>query len=1549
MKIKKRITAFVMAAVLSVPALLSPMCSEKAYAAGDTTLSVGAEVGYAGYSTNRMTADGNFAYCVQPSKGTPASGNYTKHDDVANYMANPGDTAAAEYLRRIAYRCYGSPGFDPSYFPSTWYDGSGMDDEKYIALSHIILADAATYEGGKAVYGCTKDFKNWAYQNVLGFNNKGEIINENAPRVKLAGVDAPQTFQIFILDTGSTQRIMGYEYHPEGSLNLVKTSANTSLTDGNSCYSLAGAVYGVYSDSGCTTQVDTLTTDGAGNSNTISLAVGTYYVKEITAPKGYAKDNETHSINVESEKTSTVRVTDRPTNDPIRITLSKIDQQTGEATQGGASLEGAEFTVKYYDGYYNSGNLPSNATRTWVIKTIKSSSGKYIAALRNEYKVSGDPFYTAGRTICVPLGTISVEETKAPTGYKLEGAYLQASGSSTKITGKYVAQVTQTGDIASLNGGNEYTISDSVERGGIAVQKYDNETSSKTPQGAATLQGAKIAIITDNDQDVVVDGMVYSKGQTVKTLTTDANGYAATKADELPYGNYIVKETSAPAGYKLEGQIQRSTVVHSNNTLVNLTSTGNGIRDNVIRGGVKVAKLDNDSGKNSPQGASTLQGAEIEIITNNDHAVVVNGKSYTKGQVVKTLTTDAKGEASTGANELPYGEYILKEIKAPNGYLVSGQIQRSFSIRSNGKIVNMTSGSTGIRDNVIRGDVQLVKFEESMDDEQDQKKPLQGITFSLTSKTTGQVYQITTDENGYASTKQLHISSRGNLVYDTYVVHETNTPAGSQPVKDFEVTISREGQTLYYILEDKNILSPLSLVKTDSETGQTIPLANAEFQILDADHNVITMTTHYPNMVVHDTFKTDESGTFTLPDKLKIGTYYIREVNAPEGYLLDQNEMEIQITEEHDWASPFEIVFSDAPAKGKITVAKADDQTGDPIEGTVFDIVAAEDIVTPDGTVRAQSGEVVDTLTTSADGTAESKELYLGKYTVQEVKQTDGYVRTLEGRDVELTYQDQNTSVVSENVSITNKPTEFHLKKVDENGDPLSGVQFAIWNKAMSGTDTENTDDADQEDDTNHEEPDTTDPELDAVDPDMGVTQTFTTDENGEILLQYLNPGTYCVKEIKADGYMIDPDIHEFTVDETGRIEGEQSYTMTLANKPTEFHLKKVDENGDPLAGVEFTVWNKAMSGTDTEDGADQKDDTNHEDTTDPELDTVDPDMGVTQTFTTDENGEILISYLSTGTYCVKETKADGYMIDPDIHEFTVDETGRVEGQESYTMTLVNQPTEFHLKKVDENGDPLSNVQFHIWNQADHEGDAGSDSIDKKELYTTDENGEILISYLSPGTYSVKETKADGYMIDPDIHEFTVDETGRVEGQDVYTMTLTNKQSRIHTKARGAESGTHEVLAESGARIIDTVSYENLNVGTAYVVEGVLMDQQTGQPVEIDGKQITAKVKFTPEQSDGSVDVPFDLDATSFAGKNIVVFEKLYQGELKVAEHQDINDADQTVYMKEIPEIPEEPVIPVIPVTGVSLPIVIPVVLAVAGAVYVGIRKRKKRLNSKKD
>ena len=1495
MKIIKRITALVMAVALSLPALLSPLCTNIAFAAGDINLSVGGEVGYAGYSTNRMTANGNFAYCVQPSKDTPASGNYTRHDDVANYMANPGDTAAAEYLRRIAYRCYGSPGFDPSYFPSTWYDGSGMDDEKYIALSHIILADAATYEGGKAVYGCTKDFKNWAYQNVLGFNNKGEIINENAPRVKLAGVDAPQTFQIFILDTGSTQKIMGFEYHPEGSLNLVKTSANASLTDGNSCYSLAGAVYGVYSDSGCTTQVGTLTTDGAGNSNTISLTVGTYFVKEIIAPKGYAKDNSIHSINVESEKTSTVRVSDMPTNDPIAITLSKIDQHTGEATQGGASLEGAEFTVKYYDGYYNAGNLPENATRTWVIKTKERTSGSrktYMAVLDNSYKVAGDSFYTAGSTICVPLGTISIEETKAPTGYKLEGAYLQAYGSSTKIIGKYVAQVTQTGDIAYLKGGNEYTISDSVERGGIAVRKYDNETSTYTPQGGATLQGAKIDIISNNDQPVMVNGKTYSKGQTVKTLTTDANGYAATQKDELPYGNYIVKETSAPTGYQLSGKTQINTVVHSNNTLVNLTSSGNGIRDNVIRGGVKVTKLDNETGKNAAQGGATLQGAKIEIIANSSHAVIVNGKSYTKGQVIETLTTDKNGIAQTAANELPYGDYILKEITAPAGYLVSGQTQRSFSIRTNGTVVDMTSGSTGIRDDIIRGDIQLVKFQQSTDEEEDLKKPLQGITFSITSKSTGQVFNITTDKNGYASTKQLNISSRGNLVYDTYVIHETNTPAGLAPVKDWEVTISREGQTLYYIVEDKvNILSPVSLVKVDSETGQTIPLANAEFQLLDENKNVITMTTHYPNTEVHETFKTDASGTFTLPDKLKVGTYYFREVNAPEGYLINDQDVKFEITEAHNWDDPFEVTFSDSPEKGRIEVTKTDELSGDALEGTVFNIVAADDIITPDGTVKAQAGDIVDTVTTGSDGKAVSQELYLGKYKVVETQQTTGHVRPSDGWDVELKYKDQNTEVVTESLSVTNKPTEIRLKKVDENGDPLSGVQFQIWNKAMDNT---------------------------KIDPEMSFKETYTTDENGEILLQYLECGTYCVKEIRADGYMLDPDIHEFTVDETGRIEGEESYTMTLVN----YKSRITTTAKDKMTGLKQSVAKKDTTIVDT---------------------------------VSYENLDVGREYTLQGALMMKDT-GDSVMVDgepvtaeqtfiPEESNGSVDVEFHFDASNLQDQTVVafeqlyqgDVKAAEHIDLEDEN-QTISFPKHAIETDAKDEMTGTQQAIAKKDTAIVDTvSYSGLLSgqeYTVKGVLMVKDT-GDPVMVDgepvtaeqtfiPEESKGSVDVEFRFDASNLQDQTVVaferlyqgedqlaehtdlndSRQAinfpkhTIQTYAKDKATGTKEAIAKKNTTIVDTVSYSGLFVGQEYTLKAILVMKDTGEAVKANGELVTAEQTFIPEESNGSVDVELTFDSSELNNKELVVYERLYQGEDQLAEHTDLNDQNQTVKIK---------------------------------------------------
>ena len=474
MKKLKRVLALAMAVILSVPTLSTGTGSIPVKAADDSIeLVVSNESAkYAGYETHKMSVGGNYAYCIQPSKKTPESGTYTKHYDVATYMKTPGDETAAENLRHIAYYCWGAPGFNASNFPATWYDGSAMDDDKYIALSHIILADAASYEGGEAMHGCNSSFKNWAYQNVLGFNAAGELINENAPRFKLTWQPVPDSFKIFVLATAKTQNILGYEYTPTGTVSLSKTSANTGITSGNSCYSLAGAVYGIYSDAGCSAQVTTLTTDAGGNAAAVSLNAGTYYYKELTAPAGYALDSSVQSFTVTAGQNTALSVSDTPTNDPVRISINKVDSETGDKVQGGASLENAEFTVKYYAGYYNAGNLPTNATRTWVIKTVKRPSGQYVAILNNDCKVSGDDFYTnASGTVCLPLGTISIEETKAPEGYSLEGAYLQVGGTGTKITGKYVAQITQNGNLAQLKGGNTFKVSDKIKRGDFKLTK----------------------------------------------------------------------------------------------------------------------------------------------------------------------------------------------------------------------------------------------------------------------------------------------------------------------------------------------------------------------------------------------------------------------------------------------------------------------------------------------------------------------------------------------------------------------------------------------------------------------------------------------------------------------------------------------------------------------------------------------------------------------------------------------------------------------------------------------------------------------------------------------------------------------------------------------------------------------------------------------------------------------------------------------------------------------------------------------------------------------
>ena len=463
-----------------------------------------------------------------------------------------------------------------------------------------------------------------------------------------------------------------------GNATLKKTSSNASITDGNGLYSIAGATYGVYSDKDCTKQLATLTTDNSGNTDTVEVKAGTVYIKELSAPAGYKVDSTVYSLNVEAGKTATLNVSDTPKVTDTLIELFKIDMETQkDAPQGDASLEGAEFTWKFYAGHYTADNLPSEPTKTWVTKTIaeKDSDGTihYVSRLSDEYKVSGDSFYTQDGKNVLPLGTLTVEETKAPNGYLLDGAYMQTDGSEEQIKGMYLTQITEDGDIAVLSGSNQYHVSDKVIRGGVKIQKRDLETSDTKGQGSATLKDAEFEIISLNDNAVLVEGKLYSKNEVVKTILTDIEGVASTSADLLPYGKYRIEESKAPEGYLTDGAEPIEFEITEDGKIVDLTGTDTSIYNQVKRGDLEGVKI----------GAGThqrLAGVPFRITsktTGESHIIVTddNGQFSTSSDWASHKNNTNAGKTSEdgiwfGTSEpddskgaLIYDTYIIEELR----------------------------------------------------------------------------------------------------------------------------------------------------------------------------------------------------------------------------------------------------------------------------------------------------------------------------------------------------------------------------------------------------------------------------------------------------------------------------------------------------------------------------------------------------------------------------------------------------------------------------------------------------------------------------------------------------------------------------------------------------------------------------------------------------------------------------------------------------------------------------------------------------------------------
>ena len=1166
---------------------------------------------------------------------------------------------------------------------------------------------------------------------------------------------------------------------------IEKRDANNDKIIGKSPIDNSTAVYGIYSDMACTKKVGEITI-GSNGKGSILLPNSTYYAKELKAPTGYSLDNTVYAI----KSDETVDVKESPEYGKIIINKTAED----------GIISGREFKV-----------VNNTTGESWTEKT--NSKGIAVFGDDNDEQLYVYDLYDTKKTCSYTISEINVD-----TRYEIPKAQ------NVKLTD---------GDV-------DLTVNVNFENDLIKGSIKINKQSEDGENGDRTFE------ITGN-------GKTY-------TIKTGADGVAIISDIPVYDSNnkkivYTISEKNVPIKY----------VIPADQTV---TLTADATVDVVFENDLKkftaeVVKQDAETG--SAQGDATLAGAVYGL--------------YLDDELIDTYTTDSDGYFKT--REYVCGNYTVREITPSEGYLLDetvypvGAEPENYTLEHNLISVDVT-------EDVVKGNIAIIKH---TDDGSTQiETPEVGAEFEVYLKTSGSYANakdsekdyLVCDENGFAQTK--------DMPYGVYTVHQTVGWEGTEFIADFDVYISENGQTYRYLINNAEFESYVKVIKVDSETGKTIPYEGAGFEIYDSNGQKISMMFAYPTPTTIDTFYTNNEGYLITPEVLPYGEYSLVEVQAPVGYVLDSTPVSFTVSadnaEEENALTVIKVNKENTAQKGRISVRKTGDifssvtalgsaisvdENGEIHEsgqttytpvfeekglaGAVFEVTAAEDIITPDGTIRANAGDVVAEITTDENGYAESDLLYLGKYEIKEISAPFGYVQNTESQFVELTYAGQEIAVLDTvNTSFVNEyqGVEISLSKVMERDETFGisaencavNVRFGLF-AAEDITAADGT-----------------------VIPADGLICEISLDENMTAKFDTALPfGKYYVQEIATDEhYVLNGEKYLVNFEYMGQ----EVTTVSIDCGQFTNELKrgkvegiKVNEGDEPLENALFGLF-----------AADTAEFTSE---------------NAYMTATSDENGYFVFDEVPYGEYIVREIEAPkGYILSDESYSVTVCEDG-----ETITIRTVNKPITVEVYKTDVYGEELIGAEMQLEN-------ADGEIVDK----WISDGANHVVTGLPAGEYVLKEIAApDGYVIAADI-KFTVDIYGGVTTENVESTGISDHGNPLivmiddTTKVRISKQDitTGEELPGATLQIIDengNVIEEWISSNKARFIEGKL----------IAGKEYTLRETIAPEGYEIANEIRFTVNADGSVTEVIMYDERTPEVKISDTPYTGDNHSDFAAYV----------------------------------------------------